>query len=144
LFRRRDQRGGGPGAGAEQTERQRPGRPFRARPVHGLEDASSEQRDVENVRAIACFRFREQVELEGSHAAPVQCLGHEGVAGAQTARATAVGEDHQPAGMLRDRQQPLEVLVADLDRARCIARRRDFHDCIPLVGIVSGSVWIPT
>jgi len=119
----------GAGAGPERADRQVRGLRRRDGPVGGEVEAGGEQRDVEDVGAVALFGRGQKVEQQGREPRIAQCRGYPIVARAQSAAAAAMREDDEPLGIFRQPEQGLQPLRPNLDLNRI---RDDGHPRPPL------------
>jgi hypothetical protein len=77
----------------------------------------NQQADVEDIGTIGRLLRLEQVKQQRAEPAPLQALGHQTVARAQAAAATAMGEQHNALSASRMHQRP----------RRAKRRYRDFN-----------------
>ena len=122
---RRHQSRGGPGAGAEEAERQAGQVGLLVDPGDGVQQSVGEQANVEDLAAVRGLALGQQVEQQGGEASGVQVVGDGAIARAQSARATAVGKQDDPPGIGRDLQiagQPerRQLDLAPLDDADAV------------------------
>src|SRR5271166_7032429 len=94
-LRGRDQSRGGTGARAEQSERHLMKLRVPIEPVDGVNQPAGEQHDVEDVRAVALFFDRQEIEQQSRHAAFVERFGDNLVARTEAAGSASVREGHQ-------------------------------------------------
>src|SRR5271166_656603 len=107
-FRGRDQSRGGAGARAEQSERHLMKLRVLIEPVDGVNQPAGEQRDIEDVGAVALFIHRQEIEQQSRHAAFVERFGDNLVAWTKAARAASVREGYERGRAVRDAQDSPE------------------------------------
>ena len=104
-----EKRRAGAGAGAEEAQRQVRDVRLAADPERRLRHAFREQRDVEDVAAVARLGRGQQIEQERGESLGVQRVRDGYVARAEPARAAAMGEEDDAARVGRHAEVPGEV-----------------------------------
>ena len=102
--RGRDESRRGAGACAEQSERHLMKLRVRIEPVDGVNQAAGEQHDVEDVRAVALFLRRQEIEQQSRYAALIERFGDNFVARTEAARSASVREGYERRGAARNAQ----------------------------------------
>ena len=103
-LRGRDKSRSAAGARAEQSERHLMGCRIPIEPANGVDHAARKQRNVEDVRAVALFFRREEIEQQSRHAAFVERFADNLVARTEAARAASVREGDERRSAARNAQ----------------------------------------
>ncbi len=121
--RGRGQRRGRARAGPEEPNREI-GRAFLLLdPIERLFEPPGQQRDIEDLVAIAGFARQQEVEQQRGEPGLVERASNLSIARAQPTGSAAVGEEDDAARSVRNRQQSLEPQGKDLDVLRAGQRR---------------------